>query len=180
SMSAENQAGTLEEWEEHWQHGGFYVMLAININKVIAGRAAVKFFVSLFGKTADMKWLGHSVVGVERSENAVRQFFVESNMSYTEESVPAIFQGVFSNPEKTVTLYQCDIYSFSSSLEGQFDAMWDRGALVVIDPKHRQKYVSLIISLMAPGCRCLLDTMLYDPERYAGMVYYIRSMGLNH
>lgn len=184
SMSApqKDPAEAAEEWAQHWLHGGFYVptvtkMLEINIDKVVDGRSGVKFFVPLCGKTADMKWLaemGHSVVGVERSQNAVRQFFEENNMSYTEEFVPKIPGAkVFQNMDKTLSLYQCDIYSFNSSFEGQFDAIWDRGALVVINPKEREKYAALIISLMAPGCRYLLDTMLYDPKRYAGPPFLV-------
>lgn len=34
--------------------------------------------------------MGHSVVGVEISEKAIRQFFEENNMTYSEEPVPAI------------------------------------------------------------------------------------------
>ena len=34
--------------------------------------------------------LGHSVVGVEISEKAVRQFFEENNMTYSVDSVPTI------------------------------------------------------------------------------------------
>lgn len=38
-------------------------------------------------RLADM---GHSVVGVEISEKAIKQFFEENNMTYSEEPVPAI------------------------------------------------------------------------------------------
>lgn len=34
--------------------------------------------------------MGHSVVGVEISEKAIKEFFAESNMTYTEEPVPAL------------------------------------------------------------------------------------------
>ncbi|MEQ2179062.1 hypothetical protein GOODEAATRI_020696, partial [Goodea atripinnis] len=34
--------------------------------------------------------LGHSVVGVEISEMAIRQFFQENNMTYSEESLPSL------------------------------------------------------------------------------------------
>lgn len=34
--------------------------------------------------------MGHSVVGVEISEKAIKQFFEENNMTYSEEPVPAI------------------------------------------------------------------------------------------
>lgn len=180
----QNEAMTLGEWEEIWQKGrtGFHVpgvnkMLKINIEKVIAGRTSVKFFFPLCGKAVDMKWLsdlGHSVVGVEISEKAIREFFEESKMSYTEESVPTIPGAkVFRNKEKTISLYSCDIYSFTRSLEGQFGAVWDRGAFVAINPKDREKYADLMNSLMAPGCRYLLDTLLYNPEKYTGPPYFV-------
>lgn len=34
--------------------------------------------------------LGHSVVGVEISEMAIRQFFQENKMTFSEEDVPAV------------------------------------------------------------------------------------------
>lgn len=42
---------------------------------------------SLVPRLADM---GHSVVGVEISEKAIKEFFQESNLAYREEPVPAI------------------------------------------------------------------------------------------
>ncbi|KAK7899396.1 hypothetical protein WMY93_020249 [Mugilogobius chulae] len=119
-----NEFMTLGDWESMWQRGqtGFhqttvYKLLESNIDKVLAGRTGVKFFFPLCGKAVDMKWLsdlGHSVVGVEISEKAIREFFAESKMSYTEEPVSTIPGAkVFRNTEKTVSIYQCDIYCFS-------------------------------------------------------------------
>lgn len=34
--------------------------------------------------------MGHSVVGVEISEKAIRQFFEENNLTYSQEPVPSI------------------------------------------------------------------------------------------
>ena len=34
--------------------------------------------------------MGHSVVGVEISEKAIKNFFEENNLTYSEEPVPAI------------------------------------------------------------------------------------------
>lgn len=34
--------------------------------------------------------MGHSVVGVEISEKAIKQFFEENNLTYSEEPVPSI------------------------------------------------------------------------------------------
>lgn len=186
----ENRVMALKEWEDRWHEGktGFHnasvhKLLEMNIGKVVAGRTGVKFFFPLCGKAVDMKWLadlGHSVVGVEISEKGIRQFFEESNMSYTEEPVPTVSGAkVFRNTEKTVSLYQCDMYKFSSSLEGQFDAIWDRGALVAINPKDREKYAALIVSLMAPDCRYLLDTLLYNPELYKGPPFFVPDEQVN-
>ncbi|XP_006794533.1 probable thiopurine S-methyltransferase [Neolamprologus brichardi] len=90
----------LGEWEERWQQNKIsfhqpevHKMLKKNIDKVLNGRTGVRFFFPLCGKAVDMKWLadmGHSVVGVEISEKAIRQFFEENNMTYSEEPVPAI------------------------------------------------------------------------------------------
>ncbi|KAF0024390.1 hypothetical protein F2P81_023192 [Scophthalmus maximus] len=120
---------TLGEWEERWHDDriGFHQpdvhkLLENNIEKVLAGRAEVSFFFPLCGKAVDMKWLadmGHSVVGVEISEKAIKQFFEESNLTYSEEPVAAIPGAkVYKSSEKNITLYQCDLYNFSSSIHG--------------------------------------------------------------
>ncbi|XP_053190978.1 probable thiopurine S-methyltransferase isoform X1 [Scomber japonicus] len=175
---------SLGEWEERWQEGkiGFHQsnvhkMLENNIDKVLAGRTGVRFFFPLCGKAVDMKWLadmGHSVVGVEIAEKAIQQFFEENNMTYSVEPVPAIPGAkVYKSTEKNISLYQCDLYSFSSSIEGQFGAIWDRGSLVAINPKDREKYAALISSLMASDCRYLLDTLLYNPDLYKGPPFLV-------
>ncbi|XP_071402125.1 probable thiopurine S-methyltransferase isoform X2 [Centroberyx affinis] len=172
------------EWEERWRDDriGFHQpqvhkMLESNIDKVLAGRTGVRFFFPLCGKAVDMKWLadmGHSVVGVEFAEKAIRRFFEDSNMTYSEQPVPAIPGAkVYKSSEGNISLYQCDLYNFSSSIEGQFGAIWDRGSLVAINPGDREKYASLIISLMAKDCRYLLDTLLYNPELYKGPPFFV-------
>ncbi|XP_065327928.1 probable thiopurine S-methyltransferase [Pelmatolapia mariae] len=177
----------LGEWEEYWQRNdiGFHQpqvhkILKNNIDKVLNGRKGVRFFFPLCGKAVDMKWLadmGHSVVGVEISEKAIRQFFEENNMTYTEEPVPAIpgakVYKVGELHRKNISLYQCDLYTFACSIEGQFGAIWDRGSLVAINPADREKYAALIISLMAKDCRYLLETLLYNPDLYEGPPFFV-------
>ncbi|XP_059206116.1 probable thiopurine S-methyltransferase isoform X2 [Centropristis striata] len=180
----------LGEWEERWQEDriGFHQssvhkMLENNIDKVLAGRTGVRFFFPLCGKAVDMKWLadmGHSVVGVEISEKAIKQFFEENNMTYSEEPVPAIPGAkVYKSSERNISLYQCDLFNFSSSIDGDFGAIWDRGSLVAINPRDREKYATLIISLMAKDCRYLLDTLLYNPELYQGPPFLVPDDQVN-
>ncbi|KAM9737784.1 putative thiopurine S-methyltransferase isoform 5-T9 [Menidia menidia] len=174
----------LSEWEGRWHEDrtGFHQahvhrMLEAHLDQVLGGRAGVRFFFPLCGKAVDMKWLadqGHSVVGVEISEKALRQFFEENNMTFSVDPVPAIPGAkVYKSSEKNISLYQCDLYDFSSSVEGQFGAIWDRGSLVAINPKDRERYAALIVSLMAGDCRYLLDTFLYDPDQYAGPPFFV-------
>lgn len=172
------------EWEERWEEGriGFHQlhvhkMLEAHLEKVLAGRTGVRFFFPLCGKALDMKWLadmGHSVVGVEISEKGIKQFFEENNMTYSEEDVPALPGAkVYKGVERNISLYQCNLFNFSSSIGGQFGAIWDRGSLVAINPQDREKYAALITSLMAKDCRYLLDTLLYNPELYAGPPFLV-------
>uniref|UniRef100_A0A8C7Z3E0 thiopurine S-methyltransferase n=1 Tax=Oryzias sinensis TaxID=183150 RepID=A0A8C7Z3E0_9TELE len=174
----------LGEWEERWQQDriGFHQptvhrMLEKNLDKVLNGRTGVRFFFPLCGKAIDMKWLadqGHSVVGVEISEKGIQQFFEENNMTFSEEPVPEIPGAkVFRNPEKNISLYQCDLFQFSSSIAGRFGGIWDRGSLVAINPKDREKYAALIVSLMDQDCRYLLDTFLYNPDQYRGPPFFV-------
>ncbi|KAK3512122.1 hypothetical protein QTP70_031242 [Hemibagrus guttatus] len=152
-------------------------MLKGNLDKVLCGRQQVRFFFPLCGKAVDMKWLadmGHVIVGVEISEKAIKQFFEEHSLEYKEEPVPAIPEAkLFKSPDGRISLYQCDLYKFSSAIEGQFGGIWDRGSLVAINPCDRQKYASLIMSLMDKDCRYLLDTLEYNPELYKGPPFFV-------
>jgi len=178
------QVLALGDWEQRWEEGriGFHQpnvhkLLEKHVDKVVAGRAGVRFFFPLCGKAVDMKWLadlGHAVVGVEISERAIRQFYEENNMTYTEEPVAAVPGAkVYKSSEKNISLYNCDLYDFSRSVEGQFGAVWDRGSLVAINPRDRERYAALITSLMADDCRYLLDTLLYNPELYTGPPFFV-------
>lgn len=184
SAAQANRVMAVGEWQECWEEGktGFHQqqvhkLLELNIEKVLAGRTGVRFFFPLCGKAVDMKWLadkGHSVVGVEISEKGIKEFFEENNLTYSEAPVPSIPGAkVYKSSEGNISLYQCDLYNFNSSIEGQFGAIWDRGSLVAINPRDREKYVALLISLMAKDCRYLLDTLLYNPERYPGPPFFV-------
>ncbi|XP_019729224.1 probable thiopurine S-methyltransferase [Hippocampus comes] len=179
-----DQVVDLKEWEQRWEENriGFHnprvhKMLESHIDKVLAGRTGVRFFFPLCGKAVDMKWLadmGHSVVGVEIAEKAIQQFFMENNLTYSEEPVPAMpGVKVFRNSEKNISVYNCDLYNVSSSVVGQFGAIWDRGSLVAINPRDREKYASLIMSLMAQDCKYLLSTLMYNPELYKGPPFVV-------
>ncbi|XP_066572079.1 probable thiopurine S-methyltransferase isoform X2 [Amia ocellicauda] len=158
-------------------------LLEKHLDTVVNGRKGVRFLFPLCGKAIDMKWLadmGHTVVGVEISEIAIQHFFSEQNLTYTEELVPAIPGAkLFKSSDGKITLYQCNLYDFSSSTAGKFGGIWDRGSLVAINPCDRQRYATLIISLMDKDCRYLLDTFLYNPSLYKGPPFLVPDENVN-
>nr|XP_005159845.1 thiopurine S-methyltransferase isoform X1 [Danio rerio] len=174
----------LSEWENCWQEGRIsfhrsdvHNLLKANVDKLICGRREVRFFFPLCGKAVDMKWLadmGHTVVGVDISEKGIKEFFQEQNLEYNEEAVADIPGAkLFKSTDGKISIYQCDLYKFSSAVAGHFGGIWDRGALVAINPCDRQKYASLLVSLMSSDCRYLLDTLEYNPELYKGPPFFV-------
>ncbi|XP_056335454.1 probable thiopurine S-methyltransferase [Danio aesculapii] len=184
-----NRLMDLSEWENRWQEGrtGFHRsdvhnLLKDNVDKLICGRKDVRLFFPLCGKAVDMKWLadmGHTVVGVEISEKGIKEFFQEQNLAYNEEAVADIPGAkLFKSTDGKISIYQCDLYKFSSAVAGHFGGIWDRGALVAINPRDRQKYASLLVSLMSSDCRYLLDTLEYNPELYEGPPFFVSEVDI--
>uniref|UniRef100_U3IFA3 Thiopurine S-methyltransferase n=1 Tax=Anas platyrhynchos platyrhynchos TaxID=8840 RepID=U3IFA3_ANAPP len=142
---------TAQEWLHKWETGTAafhkehgHPLLEKYLDVLLSGRSGLRIFFPLCGKAVDMKRLadlGHSIVGVDISEQALKEFFADQGLSYCEEPVPGI-AGLFSS-------------SFYSEIVGKFDGVWDRGALVAVNPCDRprlvnslsiQKFVSSLIS----------------------------------
>ncbi|XP_074843702.1 thiopurine S-methyltransferase isoform X2 [Carettochelys insculpta] len=122
-------------------------------------------------KLADM---GHSVIGVEFSECALKEFFAEQNLSYSEEPIPGISGAkVFKSASGSISLYCCSIHDLSSTIVGKFDGIWDRGSLVAINPCDREHYANLMFSVMERSCCYLLVTVLYDANKHKGPPFYV-------
>ncbi len=126
-----------------------------------------RVLVPLCGKTLDLAWLvdqGHEVVGVELADKAVRALHAR------EGSTPTIaplgpFQA-FSTPGRTVL--QGDVFALSPALVGTFDRVWDRAALIALDPAQRARYVATLRTVLRPGAVVLLVTMDYDQAKKPG------------
>ena len=48
------------------------------------------------------------------------------------------------------------------------DAVWDKGALVAIEPSLRPRYARLMYERMAPGAKMLVVGLSYDPVAESG------------
>ncbi|NXD10589.1 TPMT methyltransferase, partial [Nothocercus nigrocapillus] len=172
------------EWLQKWAAGKTafhkergHPLLQKNLDVLLNGRSGLRIFFPLCGKAVEMKWLadmGHHVVGAEISEQALKEFFAEQGLPYHEEPVPGISGAkVLQSMSGNISLYCCSIYDLSSAVVGKFDGVWDRGALVAVNPCDRQRYASLMISLMEKNSSYLLVTVLYDPNKHKGPPFYV-------
>ncbi|XP_070556946.1 probable thiopurine S-methyltransferase isoform X2 [Ptychodera flava] len=173
-------------WHKKWKVNdiGFHKdtvneCLINNMNLLTGGKKQVKIFVSLCGKSPDLKWLadqGHDVIGLEFSELATKSFFEEQHLNYTVSPVETI-QGasVFKADDCQIQIYCCDFFAFTSAIAGQFDAVWDRHAFGAVLPKRRTQYSENLMSLMKPDGNCLMMTAQYDATVMQGPPFNVRT-----
>lgn len=179
-----NQVLTLEEWQEKWvdHQIGFHKeqgheLLKKHLDTFLKGKSGLRVFFPLCGKAVEMKWFadrGHSVVGVEISELAIREFFTEQNLSYSEEPIMEIPGAkVFKSSSGNISLYCCNLFDLPRTNIGKFDRIWDRGALVAINPCDRQRYADIMLSLVRKGFQYFLCVASYDPTKHSGPPFYV-------
>jgi thiopurine S-methyltransferase len=159
---------TAADWHDRWAKGrtGWHETEGNTGLKAHWRLDAGRVLVPLCGKTPDLVWLaerGHDVVGVELSDIAIRDFFAEQNLSSVEVHDSPLT--AYRCRELPITLYHGDYFEFTAP---PFDAVYDRGALVAIDPRLREKYVSHTKSLLAEGAAILLIALEYDQAVVAG------------
>ncbi|XP_070556921.1 probable thiopurine S-methyltransferase isoform X1 [Ptychodera flava] len=173
-----------EKWQNRWLMGkiGFhknYVndYLIDNIDLLTGGKKGIKIFVPLCGKSIDLKWfadLGHDVTGLEFCDVAIKTFFEEQQMDYAVSQMENLKGGtIFKSKEHNIQVYCCDFFDFSSSIAGQFDAVWDRLAFGGLPPCKHKQYSDILVSLMKPGAQCLMLNNENDPTVMEGAPYHV-------
>lgn len=155
-------------WLEKWAHkqigfhrDGVHPDLVDHAPSFL-GDGPHRVLVPLCGKTVDLHWLaesGHQVTGVELSDIAAREFHQEQGRSPTR-SVAGPFT-VLQSPNLRYLVG--DVFG----LDGTFDRVWDRAALVALAPEQRRPYVNLV-RRVASGGELLLVTFDYDPTVMSG------------
>jgi thiopurine S-methyltransferase len=133
------------------------------VETVVGGGARV--LVPLCGKTVDMAFLARKrpiadVVGVEGIRQAIEAFVVEQP-DLSIQAVDAI-EGFQKYRGESITLLTGDFFNVTTEVAGGlFDGVWDRGALVAIDPSLRDQYLDTIGNLMVkPHGRYLLASIV--------------------
>ncbi|XP_002736535.2 putative thiopurine S-methyltransferase [Saccoglossus kowalevskii] len=182
TIQSENRTalfGTAAFWEQRWQEGkiGFHspnvqTFLLKYVDLLTNGKTGLRIFVPLCGKTVDMKWLadmGHHVIGVDICRMALKQFFEENNLEYTMSTVKGLENGeLYQSSDGRIQLYKCDIFDISRDMVGQFDGIWDRGAMTSILPTARARYCDIMVTVLKPTGRYLLVCVEYDKSKSSG------------
>lgn len=126
-----------------------------------------RVLVPLCGKSLDVVWLrdqGHEVVGVEVVPKAIRELCDEQGIHG---ELSEISDGFVLRAERLV-LVCGDFFDLHPDELGTFDRIWDRAALVAIQPERRAEYAAQEQRLLAPGGRILLNAFEYDQRAMSG------------
>ncbi len=161
-------------WLRKWQdnHIGFHQntvhpLLAKFIDGLSIDRGS-RIFVPLCGKSLDLLYLnklGYKVMGVELSELAVKQFFVENKLTYQVEKLGAF--NIYSSDG--ITIYQGDFFDLTPDDCIGIAAVYDRAALIALPDQMVECYVSHLLALLKHKFLMLLITLDYgDTKRSNG------------
>lgn len=116
-----------------------------------------RVLVPLCGKSVDLLWLqqqGYQVVGIELSEEAIRQFIQEHQLHMSRETIGSFLR--FFN--QSFEFWVADIFALTPQFISSVDAIYDRAALIALPVQLRQKYVSTCLQWLKAGGKVLLQT----------------------
>jgi len=167
-------------WHERWQRNeiGFHQQ-EINAHlqdywAQLAVPAGGQVFVPLCGKSRDLLWLrarGYTVLGVELSPIAVRDFFAENALT------PQItLQGSFERHEADGLAILCgDFFDLTPELLQAVAGVYDRASLIALPPELRQRYAKHSATILPAGAGTLLVTMEYPQHEMSGPPFAVRE-----
>ncbi len=128
-------------------------------------------FVPLCGKSSDMLWLhqqGFPVLGIELSEIAVRAFFTENELPFTEQQVAGFHRFEGTGDATGLELWAGDYFALKAADIARCGAFYDRASMIAMSPDMRARYASQLGALMRPGASGLLLTIAYDESQMNG------------
>ena len=161
------------DWHQHWtrKSPGFH---EARVNTYLERflplfnlQPGDRVFLPLCGKAHDILWLsrqGLDVIGVEISQVAVESFFEEAGLKATPRQ-----QGPFTVYQApNITLYQGDYMHLQpSDLQG-CQLVYDRAAIVAIEPFNRASYVEHMLKIIPRKSPFLLVTLEYEQSVMSG------------
>ena len=159
-------------WHQRWEKHeiGFHEskpnpLLVKYFNKLSLAKGR-RIFVPLCGKTLDIAWLlshGYLVAGVELSQLAIEQLFLELGMQPTISEVGDVEQWCAQG----LDIFVGDIFALSRQILGPVDAIYDRAALVALPEDIRSRYTAHVTEITAKAPQ-LLICFVYDQRMMDG------------
>ena len=170
-----------EFWHARWKEGrtGFHegkpnVFLARH-DDVLGPHTTV--LVPLAGKSVDMlhlAGLGHQVLGVELSEQAVTDFFNDNGLDATTTQVGA-YDVWTAGP---ITVLVGDFFALTPDFMAGVTALYDRAAIVALPSEMRERYAAHLRALMPAGATGLVVTFDYPQDLMDGPPFAVTSAEL--
>jgi len=157
-------------WIRKWQEGeiGFHqAKYHPAVEKFGTRLSPGTVLVPLCGKTLDMLYfssIGHSVIGVELSPIACRDFFVENGIQFTEKSIKDFI--VYES--ENIILWCGDFFKLPQDVWNKVTGIYDRAALVALPEDIRQQYAAEIIKRSAKPLEILLISFEYPQGSIKG------------
>ncbi len=164
-------------WLQRWQSNdiGFHgrevhPLLVAHFNKLDVAEGS-RVFLPLCGKTLDISWLlsqGYPVVGVELSETAIEQLFVELGVSPEVSAVGPLklYRG------NDIDIFAGDIFELTADVLGSVEAIYDRAALVALPGDVRARYAAHLTQITGRAPQ-LLICFEYDQNAMPGPPFSI-------
>ncbi|MBN2647649.1 MAG: thiopurine S-methyltransferase [Thiotrichales bacterium] len=160
-------------WHEMWQSGvvGFHQQ---QVNRFLRDywpnlglQGDEQVLVPLCGKSLDMLWLkqlGHEVLGVELSKQALEAFLLENQLD-----AKPLQRGAYCGYElPQMTLLCGDFFQLDTQDCLRVRAVYDRAALIALPPAMRRDYAQHLQALLPKEAVMLLVIMEYDQAIMAG------------
>lgn len=159
----------LQRWQENhigWHKPAYNELLVQHWPKFEV-KPGAKVFVPMCGKTLDMKWLvseKHPVVGIELSHIALEAFFDEAKLEWQEDQLGELALLKAND----YALYCGDYFELTADDLVGVGGVYDRGSLVAMPPKVRQRYADHVLRILPEGASIMLVTLEYDQHLVAG------------
>lgn len=135
--------------------------------------------VPLCGKTLDMLYfssMGHSVIGVELSPIACRDFFIENGLQFSERTVPDFI--VFES--ENITLWCGDFFKLPKDIWKTITGIYDRAALIALPPEIRQQYAAEIAKQCVKGIEILLVSLEFPEGTIQGPPFSVPEVEIKN
>ena len=160
-------------WHERWVKGeiGFHQLDFNRHMQDFIGRLGIQpgahILVPLCGKSLDMLWLaerGYQVTGIEISERAAKDFYIENGLEYELVRLP----GVCIYRGENIDILCSDFFTVEATDLPRVDAVYDRASLIALPPQMRLDYAKHLTRMIGGGTRSLLVTLDYLQEEMQG------------